>query len=117
MLKFLHISTKECTINSRTFKKPDLTEQDHRHSLNPNGCLFLSKAYEDGTSDWLNYSKSYANGSVWVTGYEKGIGYCHYFDIDMTSHKDHVAHLTNVGIGFFPWDFLKNRFASLRDAA
>ena len=101
-IRFLHVSNKENKLCRENFRKPhfDLLG-GYDQSFKLDGCFYLSKALEDGTSNWLQY-REYANKCTgfserrfsedgkepdkWLTS-----TYRYYLDVDFSKHKIYIV--------------------------
>ena len=103
-VRFLHVTNEKRKLRQKNFRKPRfnlLGGENQNFQLD--GCLYLSKAHENGTSNWLQYRERLnectgANGykrigddneekpDSWLTG-----TYRYYLDVDFSKHKIYIV--------------------------
>ena len=92
-ISFLHVSGDTVKLCKEKFRKPPLHKKVTPYNdFLVYGCLFLSKAHADGSSDWLKYREHYnkccrfrEKDEYWLKGNK------YYFDVDFTKHKIYVV--------------------------
>ena len=105
-MRFLHVSTKNFSFSKESFVQPPIHKRGGllQHDFNMDHALFMSRAYDNDDSDWLEYRRKiidnpppprnvYRKGKVvdviiheskedpWLNGTK------HFFEVDFIRHK------------------------------